>query len=528
MRSPLKSKLSLASKRKQKGAVAVIFGLTTVVLLTMGGLVLDLGHLYVAKAELQNAADAAALAGAKELNETAAGITLAVSQAQAIALKNKYDFATDLVLLAGDIQFGHSPTGPWSSVAAATASPAGKTFVQVDTGAKTLPTYLMGIAGVYSVNTLGVAVAGRFVNDVSPIGVCAVDPLNKTAKYTYTPPAGTGLTELVEFGFRRGVTYNLFGLNPLPSGPSDPYLINPVDIPSTCPPGGASHNSGFTEPFLCKGSSAVLPSGFGKVYANGGMSAGLAAAVNSRFNDYSPPSSCDPITAPPDTNVKQYPCKGTGDPACVTGVSRPTDWMEPSAAILPNREFVEIPTTGAFAHKPNYNLPSSGLPPATGRAQFPNYGVLWSYGPAYQADASTPPKAGAAITPAQANLNPMYNTTAMNYFDPAGYPGTPGAGFPDGTPGAPYNQSLGSPYFQAPTGRPGVRDRRVLNVVLVNCSSAPTVHTPCGDEMTAVGIGKFFLQVPAVFTGGPASRRLDAEFIGLVQPAPISEIKLYR
>ena len=163
MRPPLQGLPSLAAKRRQKGAVAIVFGLTAAVLLTMGGLVLDLGHLYVAKAELQNAADAAALAGAKELNETTAGINLAVSQAQAIALKNKYDFATNLVLLSSDIEFGPSPDGPWSTVAAAQLAPAGKTFAKVDTGAKTLPTYLMGIAGVYSVNTLGFAIAGRFV-----------------------------------------------------------------------------------------------------------------------------------------------------------------------------------------------------------------------------------------------------------------------------------------------------------------------------------------------------------------------------
>ena len=50
---------SLLSKRKQKGAVAIVFGLSLVTLFAMGGVVLDLGHLYIAKSELQNAADAA-------------------------------------------------------------------------------------------------------------------------------------------------------------------------------------------------------------------------------------------------------------------------------------------------------------------------------------------------------------------------------------------------------------------------------------------------------------------------------------
>ena len=38
---------SLLSKRKQKGAVAIVFGLSLVTLFAMGGVVLDLGHLYI-------------------------------------------------------------------------------------------------------------------------------------------------------------------------------------------------------------------------------------------------------------------------------------------------------------------------------------------------------------------------------------------------------------------------------------------------------------------------------------------------
>jgi hypothetical protein len=323
------------------------------------------------------------------------------------------------------------------------------------------------------------------------------------------------------------VTYNLFRLNPLAGGPSDPYLINPVNAPPTaCNP--ASSSAAFTAPFMCKGNSAVIPTGVGQVYTNTGLTAALAASLNSRFDDYSGPSVCIPASAPPDTNIKEYPCKNpspSSDPACVDGVSPPTAWMQPSADIIPDREFVDT-----IANKPNYNLPGpagAGLPAAAGRAQFQNYGVLWSYGPAYQADGSTPPQVGTAITPAQANLNPMYNITAMNYFDTTGYPGTPGTGFPAGTPAAPYNQ-LSANYFTAPPLHPpGVRNRRILNLVLVDCTVAPVGPASCAT-MSAVGVGKFFMQVKADFTGGPANRRLDMEFAGLIDPIPVSEIRLYR
>ncbi len=533
MRSPLQNKRSLAPKRKQKGAVAIVLGLSLVTLFAMGGVVLDLGHLYIAKSELQNAADAAALAGAQRLNETAAGVTNARDDAIAIAAQNNFNFSTAVTITGANTEFGPGPDGPWSSYATALGSPTSKTFVKVDTGLQTMDTYLMRVVSpaFNTVSTFGLAVAGRFINNVTPIGVCAVDPANKTAKYTYTA-GGTGITELVEFGFRRGVTYNVFDLNPL-GGSSVPYLINPVSTPATgCIPGSSS--ASFTATFLCNGTSAVISSGVGQVYTNTGVSASAAAQLNSRFDDYTGPSQCIPAQAPPDTNVREYPCKNpspSSDPACVNNVPNtvsvtpPINWMEPGANLYPNREFVAF-GTGALANKPNYNLPAAGLPAPAGRAQFQNYGVLWSYGPAYQADGSTPPQAGAAITPAQANLNPMYNATAMDYFDTTGYPGTPGAGFPAGTPAAPYNQAIGSPYVRTPPfNPPGVRNRRILNLVLVDCRVAPVGPPSCG-LINAVGIGKFFMQTKADFSGSP--KKLDLEFAGLVDPIPVSEIRLYR
>ncbi|AQR70785.1 hypothetical protein BZG29_22575 [Janthinobacterium sp. LM6] len=506
---------------KQQGAIAIVLGLTLVVLFAMGGLVLDLGHLYIAKTELQNGADSSALAGALELDQSAGGIDNAQTKAIAIAQKNRYDFSTALTLTAANISFGPSPDGPWSSGASARTSPQGQTFIRVDTGSKTFATYLMGIAGIASTSTSGVAVAGRFVNDVTPIGVCAVDPANKTAQYTYpAAPAGTGLTELLEFGFRRGVTYNLFGLNPL-GGPSDPYLINPVDAPpGACDASHASANS--TAPFMCTGSSAVVSSGSGKVYTNTGLSAGkIAAALNSRFDDYSGPSVCDPATAPPDTNIKEYPCNGGSSPCVASAAnSPPTGWMEPGASTLPSQQSVSL-----SGSKPNYRLPPTFTTPVTAaQAQFAGYGVLWSYGPAYQSNGATPAKAGTAYSVADANANPMYSTAKANYFDTASYPVSPGASFPASTPPSPYNQTSG-PTFQAPSAaHPGRNNRRILNVVLVDCRTAPVGPASCG-AMDAVGIGKFFMTMKADFSGGA---RLDVEFAGLIEPVPNSEIKLYK
>lgn len=54
-------------KRRQRGAVAIILGITLAVLIGFAGLAIDLGRFFVIKSELQNAMDACALAAASQL-----------------------------------------------------------------------------------------------------------------------------------------------------------------------------------------------------------------------------------------------------------------------------------------------------------------------------------------------------------------------------------------------------------------------------------------------------------------------------
>lgn len=510
--------------KQQRGVTAVMTGLLAVTLFAFGGIVLDLGHLYIAKSELQNAADAAALAGAKELNHTAAGVTAAVNKAIAIAAQHRYNFSTPINITIANVRLGACPNAsnsntfgrpslrspsctfvPAASVTSdATAS--GLSFVEIDTANQNLSTYLMRVASssYNTTSTAGYAVAGRFETLVTPIGVCAVDPANRTDRYIHS----NGLSEIVEHGFRRGVTYNLFQLNPLASGPSDPYLINPIDAPpGPCNPAHSSAN--FTAPFICSGSTPItldLTSGTGKVYTNTGMTASLDSSLNSRFDDYKPPSVCDPTSAPPDVNIREYRChpKSAGAECENSGAdTSPTDWMEPGGNTLPNRGFVET-----VLNKPTYLLP----PGPTG-INFDKYGPLWSYSPAYHSDGSSPPKPGTPYSPAEANGSNIYHSaTGMNFFDVGEWTSPP------------YQRTTGT-YFKAPT-RPGVKNRRVLHIVIVDCRIAPIGSSSCG-EMTALGVGKFFMQHKADFTGGP-NRYLDAEFAGLIDQLPPSDIRLYR
>jgi Flp pilus assembly protein TadG len=60
----------LTTIKNEKGMAIVYMAILIAVLVAMAGLAVDIGYMYVAKGQLQNAADGAALAGAAKLDET--------------------------------------------------------------------------------------------------------------------------------------------------------------------------------------------------------------------------------------------------------------------------------------------------------------------------------------------------------------------------------------------------------------------------------------------------------------------------
>lgn len=459
--------------RRQRGAIAIMFAVLLFVLLAAGGLVIDLGHLYVLKSELQNGADSGALAGAKEIDMSTAGITKAAAKALAFAQQNNFDFASALVLTNSNVTFSSTPDGPWVSVGEAQASPNGKTFIKVDTGSKTIPTYLMRITGQTDMTTGAVAVAGRFVVDITPLGICAVDPSNRLGARLF------GLEkELLEYGFRRGTTYDMLQMKNI-AGSSDPMLINPVDSPPTaCSPSNSSAN--FTAPFLCQGNSAVTNNAT-SVYANTGVSAGpVEKAINSRFNDYSGGSPCIPASAPPDRNVKEYVFNTT------------VDWMNP---VQTAQSQVIDSATGK---------------PSTAAQASNKQGVLWTYSRPLNALGSDGDfSAGAPLT--TADWPALYNGTAAD------------GDYPTGITASPYAETSGA-HFLAPTTNTPTTNRRLMNLAIVDCT-IPAGSGSC-KQIPLLGVGRFFLQRKAALSG--PNKGVWVEFSGLIEPVPNSEIKLYR
>ncbi len=154
---------------KQNGAVTLLVALTLPILIGAAALAVDMAHLHVVRNELQNDADAAALAGARVLYNSTTGSTdwsLAQAQAQAAIALNR---ATGIQLTEGRVQ-----TGYWNLTGSATSlqglpmtptvndAPAVQVTVRKAEGQNSGPvrTFLAGILGTSTVPLQATAVAG--------------------------------------------------------------------------------------------------------------------------------------------------------------------------------------------------------------------------------------------------------------------------------------------------------------------------------------------------------------------------------
>ncbi len=453
-----------SSIQRQCGAVAIIVAICLTLLVGMLGLVLDLGHLYVAKTELQNAADAGALSGAKELNGRMSGINNAITRAIEATGKNKYDLNSDVVTItSANISVGTTPDDmvPITSITS-DALAADKTFLEVDTGSLGLNTWFIQVlsVGTASTTTFGRAVAGKYAVNITPIAICRM------------PDSGT----FNELGYERGLSYKVSDANPIGSGTM--YWIDPESsVPGVCPVTSTNE----TRPYVCTGKTAFTPIVGETVNTNTGISTPQLEALDSRFDLYGAQGQCDPATAPPDINVRQYK---HSDPVSTQG--SPRKWMG-TDAVQQSITFVDAATNGPC--QPNnpckpkpYNLRTAS-----------DYGVLWSkYRPAGRVVADWPSLYAGNTATSYPETSPHAQTSGEFTLDPS----------------APH--------------QPGVAGRRVLNMVIVECATAGGVCRPA----EVLGVGRFFMQRESNIS---TDRNIYVEFGGLLPtPLPTSDIKLYR
>ena len=114
-----------------RGSVLAVSAFGMLAFLLAVGLCVDISHFYVVKAELRNAADASALAGASALNSSPGGITEATNRADAVI--NNYEFNnTGVTINSDNVKFAVNFDGPYVSAADAQAVAANVRFVSVE------------------------------------------------------------------------------------------------------------------------------------------------------------------------------------------------------------------------------------------------------------------------------------------------------------------------------------------------------------------------------------------------------------
>jgi hypothetical protein len=477
--------------RRQRGAIAIMFGLTVLGVMGVVGLALDLTLVYNRKAELQALADATALAAARALTGDAAGVSAALTQASAVAANHAYQYGhLPVAWSAAALRFStaaNTPDAAWMDAADAQAAPAGVLFAKVDTaelgaGTRSVSTVFIGIvsSALATATTSARAVAGRASTNVLPLAICAQSTTPAASRANVS--GNTAFNELVEYGFRRGVAYDLMQLNPDSTTPEN-FLIDPLSPPGVT--GSAANlSAAVAGPFVCSGSMPMASVLGGAITVRRGFPIdALYNHLNSRMDLYDG-NACTPEGAPPDSNVKPY---------AYTAIS----WM----AAAPGAQ-TAAPWTSAGARLRTRADPLPG--PASNTAAL--YGPLWAYARAvpYAAYAATPAEPAAGYTPFAASA-------WSSLYTPA--PPTANS-YPSALPTSTPYLALNGVNFLAPAAarQPGLARRRVLNVALLSCPVAAGAIA----SVPVLAVGRFFMTVAA--TGSSIS----AEFAGTAAPAALA------
>lgn len=181
-------------RKKERGNVLAYTVLSALFLFLAVGLGVDLSHFYLAKTEMQNAADAAALAGASALNlPNPDRITTAVDRAVDMLNTNKYNFnnksfgvARDSLCGTGEacITFAVNLSGPYVGESAAHDDPDDIRFIRVTTPQKGVSVFfaspLLGSSLALDAKaTAGLSVPGNVRFCIQPLSAVAPNPGQK-------------------------------------------------------------------------------------------------------------------------------------------------------------------------------------------------------------------------------------------------------------------------------------------------------------------------------------------------------------
>jgi Flp pilus assembly protein TadG len=273
----IKNTFKRAGKNKrERGSVLATSAIGMLSILLAVGLGVDISRFYLTKTELQNAADAAALAAVSALNTAPLGITKAVDRA--VAAMNNYDFnKTNVTFPRANVLFAVNLDGPYMSEASAQGQAAKIRFVRVTTpdspvGVSFAASVLGKSKNLSATATAGLSVPLNMFCNFLPVSVIDYGtPITPGSTYTFRASSGT----MVSPG-----NYQILAVSGEGGQDVRVGLAAGVD---RCASPGATY----------------------AVDTKTGVTAGaVRQGLNTRFDDYQT-SQVDPSVMPPDTNIRE-------------------------------------------------------------------------------------------------------------------------------------------------------------------------------------------------------------------------------
>ena len=306
------------SRKQERGSILATSAIGMLAILLAVGLGVDISRFYLVKTELQNGADAAALAAVSALNGSPKGIDNAVAEAT-VNTVNKYNFANAGISIT-NVEFSTTLEGTYMGASAARSSAASIRFVRVTTEPSPVAVSFAAAVLGKSKNLAATATAGYSVplTDICNfLPVMVIDygvPITAGQTYTFRAESGS---------FVSPGNYQILAL---------------------AGAGGADARVGL-------GAGVDACAGPGAVYAidtKPGVTAGaVRQGVNTRFDEYGS-SQVNPQDMPPDLNIQEditYDEYKAGSPS-----------KAPSHTGFPNRRVVYIPIVKEEEFDPGRNI----------------------------------------------------------------------------------------------------------------------------------------------------------------------------
>ena len=274
-------KLSVTRDRKgERGSILALSALGMLSVLLAVGLGVDISRFYLAKTELQNAADASALAAASAINSNPSGVVEGTTRA--VTAMNSYEFNnTNITFPRSNVLWAVNLGGPYMSEAdASTAAVAPNIrFVKVTTPDSPVGVSFAAMVLGSSKNLSASATAGLSV------------PLNTFCNFI-------PLSVLIDNDTTKLIPGTVYTIRANTGGSPSPGNYQILAVAGR---GGVDVGFGI-------GAGVDACAKVGEEYSvdtKPGVTAGkVRTGINSRFDDYGG-SQLDPNQEPPDTNVKE-------------------------------------------------------------------------------------------------------------------------------------------------------------------------------------------------------------------------------